>query len=395
MLRRHQLVAAFAVCSLLLIGCGDDEKDGASAPTDETGGGGDKGTLKIGYVSTLSGPASFLGEAPRQGAVIAIDEINDAGGVCGYQLSLTAEDDELDPAKGVAAAQKLISQDDVSAIIGASHSGVSLAMSTVTEQAEVPQISPLSALMDLTNPIKPYFFRLWNNDGTIAQTLAEYATENYDKVGLIFETTAFGQGGRDALTGAFEDTGGDLVGAEAFDLAAQDLTPQLLKLREAGAEAIIVQSQGPQAALAAKNLKQLGYDAPIIGHPGLAQQGFVDLSQGAAEGSIVIDGLDREKAAAADFITAYEAEHGEEPFSFYPATGYDAVRLIEAGLENADCDPGALKEGLEAVEGLAGAVGGPEATISYSSDDHDGYGPEALIFKTIEGDALVPVAAGS
>lgn len=392
---RKQLVAAVAASSLLLIACGDDGNDDAtSAGSDGDVGGEANGTLKIGYVSTLSGPASFLGEAPRRGAAIAIEEINDGGGVCGYEFSLTAEDDELDPAKGVAAAQKLISQDDVSVIIGASHSGVSLAMSTVTEQAEIPQISPLSALLDLTNPVKPYFFRLWNNDGTIAQTLAEYASENYDQVGLIFETTAFGQGGRDALTSAFEAAGGNLVGTEAFDLAAQDLTPQLLKLREAGAEAIIVQSQGPQAALAAKNLEQLGYDAPIIGHPGLAQQGFVDLSEGSAEGSIVIDGLDREKPEAADFIESYTAEYGEEPFSFYPATGFDAVYLIAAGLENADCDPSALRDGLEAVDGFTGAVGGDEASISYDADDHDGYGQEALIFKTIEGDALVPVPSG-
>lgn len=386
-------VAAFA---LLVAGCGGD--DGGTAATSDEGttapAGNDaddqesRGTLRIGYVGTLSGPASFLGEAPRRGAEIAIQEINDAGGACGFEFALTSEDDELDPALGVAAAQKLVNQDNVSAIIGSAHSGVSLAMISVTEQAQVPQISPLSALNDLTDPVKPYFFRLWNNDSTISRTLAEFAADNYDQVGLIYETTAFGQGGRDALTNAFGDVDADLVAAEAFDLAAQDLTPQLVRLRNAGAEAVIVQSQGPQAALAARNLQQLGYDAPIIGHPGLAQQGFVALSQGAAEGSMVIDGLDRTKPEAEAFIDLYEAEHGEQPFSFYPATGYDAVQLIRAGLENADCEPDQLKDGLEQIDGFVGVVGRASASITFTEDDHDGYGAEALIFKEIRDDQL-------
>lgn len=344
--------------------------------------------MTIGYLGTLSGPTSFLGEAPRQGAALAVKQINEDGGSCGFQFALKAEDDQLDPAKGVAAAQKLVNQDRVDAIVGAAHSGVSLATLTVTEQGKVPQISPLSALNDLTDPVRPYFFRLWNKDAVIARTLAEFAAENYERVGLVYETTAFGQGGKDALTAAFEKVGGQLVAAEAFDLNAQDLTPQLTKLRDAGAEAVIVQSQGPQAALTARNLRQLGYDVPIIGHPGLAQEGFVKLSQGAAEGAVVIDGLDRDKPAAKEFIDAFEAEYGAPPFSFYPATGYDAVQLIAAGLEKAGCNPDQLQEGLEQIEGFTGVVGSPEAEITFSADDHDGYGAEALLFKTIRDNQL-------
>jgi branched-chain amino acid transport system substrate-binding protein len=385
----HSFVAAFAALSLLAA-CGGNGTSGGGSPGD----GASSGTLTIGYLGTLSGPTSFLGEAPRQGAALAVKQINGEGGVCGYQLAMKAEDDQLDPAKGVAAVQKLVNQDRVAAVVGAAHSGVSLATLTVTEQAKVPQISPLSALNDLTDPVRPYFFRLWNKDAVIARTLAEFAAENYERVGLLYETTAFGQGGKDALSAAFEDVGGALVGAEAFDLSAQDLTPQLSKLRDAGAEAVIVQSQGPQAALTARNLRQLGYDAAIIGHPGLAQEGFVKLSQGAADGAVVIDGLDRDKPAAREFITAFEDEYGAAPFSFYPATGYDAVRLIAAGLENAGCDPGRLQAGLEQVDGFTGVVGSPDAGISFSADDHDGYGAEALLFKTIRDGQLVTVDEG-
>lgn len=371
---------------------GQTETSGGDGSTTVGGGGACDGggeTVKIGYVGTLSGPASFLGQAPLQGAEIAVSELNDSGEL-GFTFELVPEDDGLDPAKGVSAAQKLINQDEVDVIIGAAHSGVSQAMIGVTQQAQIPQISPLSALNSLTDPISPTFFRLWNKDAVISATLTEFATEHFDKVGLLYETTAFGQGGKDALTAAFKELGSELVGAEAFDLNAQDLTPQLSKLQSSGAEAIIVQSQGPQAALTAKNLQQLGYEARILGHPGLAQESFPELAGDAAEGAIVIDGLDRDKEESQAFIEAYKAEHGAEPFSFYPATGYDAVHLIVEGLKNVDCDVSKLRDGIEQVEGFEGVVG-PEGTeISYGADDHDGYGKAALLFKEIVNGQLAP-----
>lgn len=383
--------------------CGDDSTDTATSETDSGGQqteaapeGGDAsgadcavdgGTVKIGYVGTLSGPASFLGQAPLEGVELAVDEHNASD--AGYTFEVVTADDEIDPAAGVAAAQKLINQDKVDVLIGAAHSGVSQAIMGVAEQAEVPQISPLSALNGLTEPVNPHFFRYWNKDAVIADTLAQFAIEHFDKVGLLYETTAFGQGGKDALTAAFEDHGESLAAAEAFDLNAQDLTPQLSKLRNAGADAVIVQSQGPQAALTARNLDQLGYDATIIGHPGLAQRGFPDLAQGAAEGAIVIDGLDRDRPETQAFIDAYEAEHGEDPFSFYPATGYDIVHLIDEALRAADCDKDSIRDGLEQIEDFQGVVGGPDVEVSYGPEDHDGVGAGALIFKEIRDGELV------
>lgn len=399
---RGRLPLLLALVLMLLAGAcgGDDEvettaddngsQQGTQATAGDAGCKGKSGTVKVGYVGTLSGAASFLGQAPLDGAQLAVERLKGDEEFRGLTFQIVSEDDGLDPAKGVAAAQKLINQDKVNVIIGAAHSGVSQAMVGATQQAGIPQISPLSALNALTDPVKPTFFRLWNKDAVIAATLAEFATERFQKVGLLYETTAFGQGGKDALTAAFEKQNSKLVGAEAFDLNAQDLTPQLSKLRSAGAEAIIVQSQGPQAALTARNLQQLGYNAKILGHPGLAQQGFPTLAKGAAEGAIVIDGLDREKPATKEFIEAYKAKHGSEPFSFYPATGYDAVHLIAQGLESAGCDPAKLRDGLENVESFKGVVGRAEATIGFSSDDHDGYGKEALIFKEIRNGQLVP-----
>lgn len=369
---------------------GDNDADETASAAGGQGCEGKTGTVKIGYVGTLSGAASFLGKAPLEGVELGVEKLETSEEMKGFTFRLVPEDDALDPSKGVAAAQKLINQDKVNVIIGAAHSGVSQAMIGVTQQAGIPQISPLSALNALTDPVTPTFFRLWNKDAVIAATLAEFATEHFEKVGLLYETTAFGQGGKDALTAAFGDQDSKLVGAEAFDLNAQDLTPQLSKLRSSGAEAIIVQSQGPQAALTARNLQQLGYEARILGHPGLAQQGFPTLAKGAAEGAIVIDGLDRDKPEAKEFIEQYKAKHGSEPFSFYPATGYDAVHLVAEALELAGCDPSKLRDGIEKIEGFKGVVGRSEASISYDEKDHDGYGKEALIFKEIRNGQLVP-----
>jgi branched-chain amino acid transport system substrate-binding protein len=375
-----------ATVAAALAACGDDESSAGD------GGGGAQDEITIGYVGTLSGPVSFLGSAPLDGVELAVDQLNAEAGSDGPKFRVVAEDDKLDPSQAISATQKLISGDQADVIIGSPHSGMALAMIPATEQAKVVQISPLAASPQLTDPVKPYFYRLWNTDQDISKTLAAYAKERFKSVGLLYETSAFGEGGRDALTAAFEEIGGGLVAKEAFDLNAQDLTPQLGSLRRAGAKAIIVQTQGPQAALAARGLDQLGYDVPIVGHPGLAQEGFPKLAEGAAEGTIVFEGLDPEKPEAKEFIAAYQEEHGAPPFSFYPATGFDAVMLVAEALRSVDYDTSRLQEAMDRVQGFSGVVGGPDATISYSPEDHDGFGPEALIAKRIQDGKLAPAA---
>lgn len=386
LVRRALTFAVVAAVVGLVVGCGGEEGGGAAA-----GGGGGE-TITIGYVGTLSGPVTYLGRAPLQGAELAVEQVNAQGGVNGQKLRIVSEDDQLDPSQAVAATQKVISTQNVKAIIGSSHSGMSLAMIPVTEAAKVVQISPLSANPQLTDPVRPYFYRLWNTDKNISQVIAKYATDNYERVGVLYETTAFGTGGRDALTSAFRGLGSSLVAAESFNLDAQDLTPQLKALQSSNAEAIIMQTQGPQAALAARQLNQLGYEADLIGHPGLAQPGFIELSKGAAEGTIVFAGLDRDKPKTKEFVSAFEKKFGQPPFSFYFATGYDAVMLIVEALKKVNGDISQLQAGMNQINGFQGVVGRPKSSIAFSENDHDGYGPDALIAKEVRANQLAPVS---
>lgn len=374
--RRRQHIVGLAILLLVAASCQGE------APGGEGGDGNE--VIKIGFVNTLSGPVSFLGQAPLEGAELAIDELNESDELQGHRYVLITGDDALDPSKAVSVTQKLISQDDVDVIIGAGHSGSSLATLPITEQAEVPQITPISALDDLTEPVHPYFFRLWNKDANIAKTLAEFATETFGEVALLFEDTAFGVGGKDSLLAAMNEIGEEFVAVESYSLEASEITPQIVKVRKAGAEAIVIQGNAPQAALAARNAKQLGYDAPIIGHPGLAQRGLIEVGGEAVEGVIVIDGLDRSKPEAQEFIKKYEDAYGQDPFSFYPALGYDLMYLLTDALVRVDFDVSKLRDGLEETQGFSGVIGPPGTEINYGPDDHDGYEPEALIFKVVK-----------
>lgn len=341
---------------------------------------GDKTPIKLGLIGTLTGFNSVLGEDTKKGVELAIDELNARGGLNGRKIELKSEDDENDPQKAVTAARRLIDSEKVLALIGPMHSAYARATSSVTRDAKVVQITPISTMNALTNPINPYLFRIWVRDSDVADQLARLAV-NYQKVGILYETTPWGQGGKDGLVEKLKANNREAASIQAFDINSRDLTPQIANFKKDGVDVVLIQAQGADAAQALRSMRQLGYKPQVLGHPGLTMQSFVDLARGLSNGTVVLDGIDPTKPQVQKFQQAYKKKHGKEAWNFFAAAGYDAVMVLAEGFKNAGYDPAKLQAGMESVKNYSGVIGGPNSTISYSSTDHDGYGATDMVLK--------------
>jgi branched-chain amino acid transport system substrate-binding protein len=345
-------------------------------------------TIKLGLIGTLTGFNSVLGEDAKKGAELAVEEINSRGGLNGRKIELKSEDDENDPQKAVTAARRLIDSEKVIAILGPMHSAYARAASQVTRDAKVVQMAPISTMNALTNPVNPYLFRVWVRDSDVAEQLAKL-TSPYKKIGILYETTPWGQGGKDGLVTSLKAHGKEAASVQAFDINARDLTPQVGNFKKDGVDVVIIQAQGADAAQALRAMRQLGYKPQVLGHPGLTMASFAQLARTLADGTVVLDGLDPEKPQARQFQAAFKKKYGQEAFNFMAAAGYDSVMLVAEGLKHADYDPARLQAGMEKIQGYKGIIGRTDSTISYSSTDHDGYRASDMVLKRYSGGQMV------
>src|SRR5438034_1033894 len=200
-----------------------------------------KEPVKIGLSAAVSGGSAASGEAIKRGLLIAIDEINTKGGVLGgRKLELVVRDDEGNPQKGVTIARELVEREKVAAVFGGLHTTVALAQVPVWHELKTPYMGAWAAGTNVTrNGQTPnYVFRVSANDDYVDRYLSRYATEvlKRTKPGLLLENTAWGQSNEAGLSKWFGEKGVKAVGVERFNWNDPDMSPQLLPLKNAGAE---------------------------------------------------------------------------------------------------------------------------------------------------------------
>jgi branched-chain amino acid transport system substrate-binding protein len=236
--------------------------------------------------------------------------------------------------------------------------------------------------------VNPYLFRVWVRDADVAEQLAKLAV-SYKKIGILYETTPWGQGGKDGLVERLKSRGKEAASLQAFDINSRDLTPQVGNFKKEGVDVVIIQAQGADAAQALRAMRQLGYKPQVLGHPGLTMASFAQLARTLADGTVVLDGLDPDKAQVKQFQHAFKTKYGQEAWNFFAAAGYDAVMLLAEGLKNADNDPAKLQAGMEKIRDYKGIIGRPDSTITYTSSDHDGYRVTDMVLKRFSGGQMV------
>lgn len=391
-MRKRSRYFAFSVIAVLLAmtmvvgGCTPKEEEGK--PEEPT-----KDPIKIGAVVSLSGTYAGLGEPEKAALEMEVAKINADGGVNGHPIELIIEDDATDEAQAVAATAKLIEQDGVVAIIGATGTGQSMGMRADVEKAMIPQVSMAGGTV-ITSTFSKYVFQTpWSNTLVVPFTLQALKDAGITKIGLITDSGGFGKDGVAVIEGAVGDYGITIAANETFNPGDTDMTSQLTKIKDSGAEAIVMWTAGAEAATIAKNREQLKIDLPFYGSHGNARVQFIEGAGTAAEGfmfpagKILLPesyGTDTENyKVATQFIEDYKAATGTEPNTF-AGHAYDALYLIVNAAKTLDegFTPEDLRMAIEATDGFVG-IGG---VFTFSETDHNGLSAEDVImYKVVDG----------
>jgi branched-chain amino acid transport system substrate-binding protein len=328
--------AATLAAGLVLVtlgGCGrkDDAAGGKSA--------GD--VIRIGHVAPLSGGDAHLGKDNENGARLAADEINAAGGVKlgdkTYRIEIQGEDDKADPREGTLVAQKLVDA-GVVAVVGHLNSGSSIPASKIYKDADVAQISPSSTAVKYTDQGFKTTFRVVANDRQQGTAMANYATDvlKAKTVAIVDDRTAYGQGLADIVEEVVKSHGATIIAREYTDNKASDFNAILTKIRATKPDVIIYGGMDDTAGPMAKQIHQLGINTPLIGGDGSCTLEFIKLAgDGANQLTCTRGGEAVERLPKGDqFMTRYQAKFGS-PVQIYAPYSYDAVFVIVDAIRRA------------------------------------------------------------
>jgi branched-chain amino acid transport system substrate-binding protein len=339
--------------------------------------------IRIGYLPALTGPSSSTGIGINRGFELAVKELNAAGGINGRQIELVVRDTQSDPTKAVNGAAELAHGVKVSVVFGPLNSGESLAVVPLLARANVPQLH--SCFVDtLTDPKKyPMCFRNASTNQQIGAGANRYVVDvlKCKKVAVISDTTGYGTSCVNAYVPMLKEKGAEVVYQSNIDAANPDLTPEMLRMRNAGAEAIMPWSVNPGFLSRMINTRgQMQWDVPIVGQTTLGSGQTAALLEKPEYWAKVYpnnfkpvcygpDGklnerttafLDRLKSAKVDVA---------DTLLWWIAVGYDTPRLIADAVKSSGAEPAQIVGYLNTLKDFPGVFG----DISFTPDRHDGY----------------------
>ncbi len=353
-------------------------------------------TIKIGLQGPLTGGSSPMGVSMRDGAKLAVNEINAKGGIMGRKIEMIERDDEAKNERGVQIAQELINKEKVVATVGYINSGVSLASQRFYQEAKIPVMNNVATASVITKQFadqpENYVFRNSANDtiqsGLIVEELI--ARRKYSKVAILADSTNYGQLGREDLEKALAAKGIKAVAIEKYNIKDVDMTPQLLKAKEAGAEVVITYGIGPELAQIANGMIKLNWKVPMMGSWTLSMANFLDNAGKNADGAIMPQTFIQEPNTPKrkSFIDAYQKAYKVKriPSPVSAAQGYDSVYLLAAAMKQANSTDG--PKILAALENLNAKVEGVVTTYDhpFTKADHEAITANMVVIgKAVDG----------
>ncbi|GAA0779989.1 ABC transporter substrate-binding protein [Castellaniella ginsengisoli] len=341
--------------------------------------------IKIGVSGPFTGGSSSMGVSMRDGVRLAVQEVNAKGGVLGRQIELIERDDEAKNERGVQIAQELINREKVVATVGLINTGVTLASTRFYQNASIPAIVNVATGSVVTQQFLPpkyehnYVFRMSAADNIQAPMIAAEAVtkRGFKKVAIMADSTNYGQLGREDMEKALEKLGVKPVVVEKFNIGDVDMTAQLLRAKEAGAEALLTYGIGPELAQLANGMAKLGWKVPLIGSWTLAMANFIDTARANGDGALMPQtfiqhpNTPKRKAFIDAYVQTFKPKHDRIESAVSAAQGYDSVLLLAAAIEQAGDTKG---DGIRAaLENLQKPVEGVIMTYKapFSASDHE------------------------
>jgi len=315
------------------------------------------GTIKIGAVLPVTGQAAGYGKWMQRGIELAVEDVNTAGGIDGKQLQAIIEDSKSDNRAGVDAATKLISIDNVPAIVTVL-TGVTKSIMPITERNRVILFT-LALSPGLTEEGQ-FVFRNATNVANEVDAMMEVVLNDLElkKVALIFINNPAGLWVADYFKKTFEASGGTLTASESFQPDATDFRSQITKIKASNPDALYVLGY-QQNGLIMKQARELGLQCQFLGASDCELPEVLRIAGNAADGTIytkaAFDPASQTKEVA-QFVVKYRQRYGEDP-EVFGATSYDAVRIIAVALEQGKQDPARMRDVILTVKDYPGVSG--------------------------------------
>jgi len=360
--------------------------------------------IKIGVYGPFTGGSAGMGVSMRNGADMAAEEINKAGGILGQKVVLVERDDEAKNERGAQIMQEFLEKEKVVAVLGPINTGVADNSTRYANEKKIPVIINASAGAKVNEYFAPgadnYIFRLAASDILQTELIVREAVDvrKYKKPALICDDTNYGQGGCTKLKAALAKRNLTPVSVGKFKIKDTDMTAQVQEAKAAGADVLLVYGIGPELAALANSLERIGWKVDMLGGWTISMEAFIKNAgkngNGAAAPLTFIEG-DLSNPRQKAFVETYHVKYNQNPIAVAVAAaqGYDSLYLLKAAIEQAKSTDGTkIKDALENLktpfDGITGKYGRP-----FSPTDHEAVTELVVKMGIVSDGTVVPKAA--
>lgn len=351
-----------SVLSLVLFGCAPQETGTGTA----AGGAGNE--IPVGEYGSLTGSTATFGQSTHNGIVLALDEVNAAGGVNGRQIKLFTEDDQSKPEEAASVVQKLISQNQVVAVLGEVASSRSLAAAPICQANRIPMLTPSSTNPQVTQ-IGDYIFRACFLDPYQGESLARFAIDELKvrRAAILTDVkNDYSVGLAKFFKEAFVKMGGQVVGEQSYSEGDSDFKGQLTALRASNPDVLFVPGYYTEVGQIAIQSRDLGMTAPMLGGDGWESPKLLEIGGKALNGSFYSNHYspDDPDPVVRTFVDKYRERFGANPDSL-AALGYDSMKILAEAMTRAkEIDSTQIRDELAKTSNYKGVTG----TITMGAD---------------------------
>ncbi len=392
-MKKTWMVLTTAILSLVLFGC--PPKTGE---TTTAAGGGTEGEILVGEYGSLTGGQATFGQSTHNGIMLAVDEINGAGGVNGRKVRVITEDDQSKSEEAANAVTKLISQNNVIAVLGEVASSSSLAAAPICQSNKVPMITPSSTNERVTQ-VGDYIFRMCFIDPYQGEAMANYLSRQLGmkRAAILIDVKSdYSTGLAANFERVFLANGGQIVGKQSYAQGDSDFRSQLTTLKAANPEVIFVPGYYNDIGQIAIQARDLGMPQPLAGGDGWESPKLIEIGGKALEGCFYSNHyhVDDPSPAVRQFVQKYEERFGAKPDSL-AALGYDSARVLADAITRAGTTDGPkLRDAIAATKNFPGVTG-----VITLGPDRNPIGKKLVVLQIKDGNTVlkdvVDPAAGS
>jgi branched-chain amino acid transport system substrate-binding protein len=335
--------------------------------------------IKIGQITSLTGDFAAYGVIEKDGADLAVDDINARGGINGRQLVIVREDDRADPAQSVTAINKLIGVDKVSAVVGTLSSGGTLAAAPVAEKSKVVLLSEGAGSVKISNA-GDYIFRIYPSTAQEIDRLFTLVNQfGKRNVAIMYAMNEFGTDLNDIAKQRAASSGINILDSEGYAADGTDFRTQLAKIKTKSPEVVFLFGYSNDMGLILKQSGEMGIKTQFMA-PDTFDSQAISKAGKSAEGLIYVTPSDETSNA---FKEAFKAKYGKDSGNLN-AMNYDAVELLALAIERGGNDGTAIKNELYKIRDYAGASG--SITIDSNGDAIN----RPMVLKTVKDGQTIP-----